>query len=105
MRFDGTLKKWNADRGLGFVVAALDWYGYTQYASRIAQIQAVPQTAIESPAPAPNPVGFKCDGRQHCSQMTSCNEATLFLKNCPRVQMDGDGVSCQTQWCPGIFGS
>ena len=23
MRFDGTLKKWNADRSLGFVIAAL----------------------------------------------------------------------------------
>lgn len=85
------------------IVAALGWYGYTQYANRVAQIQGAPQTTIASPlpAPAPTPAGFKCDGRQHCSQMTSCNEAKLFLKNCPGVQMDGDGdgVPCEQQWC------
>ena len=44
---------------------------------------------------------FKCDGRTHCSQMTSCAEATYFLKNCPGVKMDGnnDGVPCEQQWC------
>ena len=44
---------------------------------------------------------FKCDGRTHCSQMTSCEEATFFLRNCPNVQMDGDndGIPCEQQWC------
>lgn len=44
---------------------------------------------------------FKCDGRTHCSQMTSCEEATFFLRNCPDVKMDGnnDGVPCEKQWC------
>ena len=44
---------------------------------------------------------FKCDGRVYCSQMTSCEEATFFLKNCPGVKMDGnnDGVPCERQWC------
>jgi hypothetical protein len=44
---------------------------------------------------------FKCDGRIYCSQMTSCEEATFFLKNCPGVKMDGDrdGVPCEKQWC------
>ncbi|MFO1420601.1 MAG: excalibur calcium-binding domain-containing protein [Candidatus Competibacteraceae bacterium] len=44
---------------------------------------------------------FKCDGRIHCSQMTSCEEATFFLRNCPNVQMDGDndGIPCERQWC------
>ena len=44
---------------------------------------------------------FKCDGRTHCSQMTSCEEATFFLRNCPNVKMDGnnDGVPCEKQWC------
>jgi hypothetical protein len=46
-------------------------------------------------------VQFKCDGRIYCSQMTSCEEATFFLRNCPGVQMDGDndGVPCERQWC------
>jgi hypothetical protein len=44
---------------------------------------------------------YRCDGRTHCSQMTSCAEATFFLRNCPGTKMDGDndGVPCETQWC------
>lgn len=44
---------------------------------------------------------FSCDGRKHCSQMTSCAEATYFLQHCPNTQMDGngDGVPCEKQWC------
>lgn len=43
----------------------------------------------------------KCDGRIHCSQMTSCAEAKYFLAHCPGVQMDGDrnGIPCEKQWC------
>jgi hypothetical protein len=44
---------------------------------------------------------FKCDGRTRCTQMTSCEEAKFFLKNCPNVKMDGDGdgIPCEEQWC------
>lgn len=48
---------------------------------------------------------FQCDGRQYCSQMTSCEEAMYFLQNCPNVKMDGDnggrgdGIPCERQWC------
>lgn len=44
---------------------------------------------------------YSCDGRQHCSQMTSCEEATYFLRNCPGTKMDGDndGIPCEQQWC------
>ncbi|WOX06133.1 excalibur calcium-binding domain-containing protein [Microbulbifer pacificus] len=40
---------------------------------------------------------FKCDGRQHCSQMTSREEAVFFIRNCPNTKMDGDndGVPCE----------
>lgn len=43
--------------------------------------------------------GFKCDGRTRCSQMSSCEEAKFFLKNCPGAKMDGDndGVPCEKQ--------
>lgn len=43
----------------------------------------------------------QCDGRQYCSQMTSCEEATWFLQNCPNTKMDGegDGIPCENQWC------
>lgn len=59
-----------------------------------------------APAAAPLPatvaaVAYRCDGRTRCSQMTSCAEATWFLRHCPGVQMDGnhDGVPCERQWC------
>ncbi|GAB2926348.1 excalibur calcium-binding domain-containing protein [Rheinheimera gaetbuli] len=43
---------------------------------------------------------FRCDGRQHCSQMTSYEEAVFFLRNCPDTKMDGDGdgVPCERQF-------
>ncbi|MCU1717718.1 excalibur calcium-binding domain-containing protein [Pseudomonas sp. 5P_3.1_Bac2] len=44
---------------------------------------------------------FRCDGRTDCSQMTSCAEATYFLRSCPGAKMDADnnGVACAKQWC------
>lgn len=56
-------------------------------------LQSVPQVITSS--------SFTCDGRQHCSQMTSCAEATYFNNNCPNTKMDGnnDGVPCESQWC------
>ncbi len=44
---------------------------------------------------------YQCDGRIHCSQMTSCQEALYFLRNCPGTEMDGDGdkVPCEKEWC------
>ena len=46
-------------------------------------------------------ISFSCDGRKHCSQMTSCAEATYFSNNCPNTKMDGnnDGIPCEQQWC------
>lgn len=81
---------------LGLVVA-LGAYGYNEFTHR-----ATPQTAYEAPSrdtAAPSP--FHCDGRTHCSQMTSCAEAEFFLRNCPNVKMDGnnDGEPCEQQWC------
>ena len=55
------------------------------------------QTATESEPSAK----YSCDGRIHCSQMTSCEEAKFFLDNCPGTKMDGDndGIPCEQQWC------
>jgi cold shock CspA family protein len=45
--------------------------------------------------------GFHCAGKSHCSQMTSCAEATFYLNNCPGSITDGDsdGRPCEDQWC------
>lgn len=44
---------------------------------------------------------YKCEGKIYCSQMTSCEEAKFYLKNCPGVKIDGDGdgIPCESQWC------
>jgi hypothetical protein len=87
------------------LLAGLVWYGYTKY-------QSTPDSAIAESVPSTTPRDFatneaeraspfKCDGRTHCSQMTSCAEATYFIQNCPGTRMDGnnDGVPCERQWC------
>ena len=87
------------------VIVVLAAYGYGEYSRR-----TIPNTVVEDQVAAlqvndqsPSSV-FRCDGRTHCSQMTSCAEAEFFLKNCPDVKMDGnnDGVPCEKQWCTGL---
>lgn len=43
---------------------------------------------------------YKCDGRQHCSQMNSYEEAQYFIRHCPNTKMDGDndGIPCERQF-------
>jgi cold shock CspA family protein len=80
-----------------------------------ADLNALPATSagpaavpMQAPAPKSTPVDYstpqvtyRCDGRLHCSQMRSCNEARYFLANCPGVKMDGDGdgIPCEEQLC------
>lgn len=96
------------------LLLVLGWFGYRQYQEHVSARSAStasPQRAVAAPAnsatsESPANSSFQCDGRTHCSQMTSCHEAKLFLKHCPGVQMDGngDGVPCERQWCTGPFG-
>lgn len=69
-------------------------------APRTVQIPTAGATRINPAAAAPQS-RFTCDGRTHCSHMTSCVEAKFFLANCPNVKMDGnhDGIPCERQWC------
>lgn len=83
------------------VVVGFVSYGYGEYSRRAAPLTAnVAKPETQAPSQA-----YNCDGRTHCSQMTSCAEATFFLRNCPNVQMDGnnDGVPCEQQWCTSPF--
>ncbi|MFB2685414.1 excalibur calcium-binding domain-containing protein [Shewanella mangrovisoli] len=57
-----------------------------------------PQTQFQSAPQAQ----FRCEaGKTHCSQMSSCAEATFYINHCPNTQMDGDGdgIPCERQWC------
>ena len=77
----------------------LGWYAYSQYQFRTRRpVAEAPETAALLAAPQEQ---FQCDGRTRCSQMTSCEEATFFLNNCPNTKMDGDhdGIPCEQQWC------
>lgn len=89
-----------------FIIALLCAAGWQAY----SKVQGTAAQEAEEPSPLPSvsPVrdhpptqSFKCDGRTHCSQMRSCEEATFFLQNCPGVKMDGnnDGIPCEKQWC------
>jgi hypothetical protein len=44
---------------------------------------------------------FHCEGKNKCSQMTSCEEAMFYLQHCPRASLDDDkdGIPCEVQWC------
>ena len=73
-------------------IAALDTPPVSQ---AISSQSAPPATASKQTE------SFSCDGRTHCSQMRSCEEATYFLQHCPNTEMDGnnDGEPCEQQWC------
>jgi len=51
--------------------------------------------------PAASGRAFTCEGKTRCSQMSSCEEATFYIRNCPNAQMDGDrdGVPCEDHLC------
>jgi cold shock CspA family protein len=81
----------------GAAVLALGLVGYNSYvAHQDSNAVSSMSTDIETGGQS-----FRCDGRTHCSQMTSCAEARYFLKHCPGTQMDGngDGEPCEQQWC------
>lgn len=104
------------------IVVSVAWFSVSKYRERHTAVlgvppQTIPQIAIPpqsatretlddpvttKPSVRQAPTSeFVCDGRIYCSQMTSCAEATYFLKNCPGTKMDGDGdgVPCERQWC------
>lgn len=89
------------------LVIAIGGYSFSKYGQFIPLRSAKPPSAAtpEAVAADPPPASFRCDGRTHCSQMTSCREAKFFLKNCPGTKMDGDndGVPCEQQWCTSPF--
>lgn len=93
------------------MVAGLGWYVVGLYRERgaAAPPEAMPQSAMDAAtwtAPQSAQPSYRCDGRQHCSQMGSCEEAKFFIRSCPNTKMDGDGdgVPCEQQLCTGAFG-
>jgi hypothetical protein len=89
------------------VLLGLGQFVYKQYQQKILLADnntieiTTEQTDETVLAESSSDVQYECDGRTHCSQMTSCEEATFFLQKCPGTKMDGnnDGVPCEKQWC------
>ena len=84
------------------MLAATAAYLYSRFVHMAADpVEAPPAPVATLLDPAPDTPSFRCDGRKHCSQMRSCEEATWVLRNCPDTEMDGDndGVPCESQWC------
>ena len=68
------------------------WQWQQRQAPTIMYSEAAPPVASVPVTPR-----FTCDGRQHCSQMTSRAEAEYFTRHCPGTKMDGDadGHPCE----------
>ena len=80
----------------------LDTVGYTVNAQPVSTGASTNVEASKlAVASKDEPVAkFKCDGRTHCGQMRSYEEAVFFLRNCPNTEMDGDGDGkpCERQF-------
>ena len=108
-RATGEGRNWLGDALVLVLIGAIAWGAYHRYFK--SRIGSSPTPALTMPAAAPpsstgtwspsTPSAYQCGGRTMCSQMTSCEEATWVLKNCPGTKMDGnnDGVPCEQQWC------
>lgn len=75
------------------------------YGTASTQAQSVVRDTVLAHASSDSPRAaeksqFSCDGRTHCSQMKSYEEAVYFLQHCPGTQMDGnnDGIPCERQF-------
>ena len=93
---------------VALVIGVIAWQAWGAYQTRqldedLLDDSEAPVTAkrLDQEAASDARSLYQCDGRTHCSQMTSCEEAEFFLANCLGVKMDGggDGVPCETQWC------
>ena len=88
------------------ILGTAAWYGYDKQEAS-SMLSAPRNVAVVTDDSGVSAVSlaatsqFSCDGRQHCSQMRSCDEATYFIQHCPNTKMDGDGdgVPCESQWC------
>lgn len=87
------------------ILIVLAYFSYTEYEKRKSGSASLPSLLLSEPRERTVNVGksqkYQCDGRTHCSQMTSCAEAKFFLQNCPSTKMDGDGdgIPCERQLC------
>lgn len=87
------------------VVAALSYDYFKRRHPAATHITDEDASGRVTTVPASPDGRFKCDGRQHCSQMSSCDEARFFLRHCPEPKMDGDGDGepCEETLCTSFL--
>jgi len=95
----GTLKVYFGYRlANGTLMANTQPIDITIYHQTDSVINSYPAEPINTPVTQTN---YSCSGKVYCSEMTSCEEAMFYLRNCPGTKMDGngDGTPCESQWC------
>ena len=80
------------------LIATVSWGYYTKNGA--VSFTPPPIENKEPISSTNNQHNYQCDGRQHCSQMSSYEEAKYFIENCPNTKMDGDndGIPCERQF-------
>lgn len=84
------------------LIVAAGYFGYSHFNNRASSeysaLNQTTRTPVQEKLIAQPQ--FRCDGRQHCSQMRSYEEAKFFIANCPNTKMDGDndGEPCERQF-------
>lgn len=109
-RASGESLSWLRGAMVVVLISAVAWSAYHRYSK--VRLESLPAPAVALPVPMTEPIStgswavtapstYQCGGRTMCSQMTSCEEATWVLKNCPGTKMDGDGdgIPCEQQLC------
>lgn len=103
--------RWTLHRALRIAVSAvalvvLTTAAWREYALRQAgpppALALMPSALTTSAGVSDAPARvFACTGKQHCSQMRSCEEARFYIAHCPDTKMDGDrdGEQCESM-CP-----
>ena len=97
------------------LVIGLAAFGWNHYSAKreiavaappLREMMSAPSTPKQIPlaeqlAPTATTDAFKCEGKKYCSEMKSCDEAKFYLRNCPGVEIDGDGdgIPCEQQHC------
>lgn len=71
------------------LIAVAAYFAYQKLPHQnISKLSLTNSSQADSVAPVQK---YSCEGKVHCSEMISCEEALFYLQNCPGTKMDGDG--------------
>jgi cold shock CspA family protein len=88
--------------GIVLTGIAFGVYSFLMEATSPSDVQSTIKPKVQvAIQPTYEKIQFSCQGKIHCSQMVSCDEAKYYLAHCPKVEIDGDGdnVPCERQHC------